>query len=306
MRKIFLALSGTLKRSHNNNTLPVISTLISAIFWGLLWWPLKFFATDGLTGNLIGMTAYAMVGIFALPIVWHQRKLWREEWVLLLLIGLFFAVANITFTTALIQGEVVRVMLLFYLLPVWGALGGVLVLGEKLEKKRCIAITLSLSGVFIIMGGDSILSQPFSMVDMMALVAGFCLSATGVINKLAVKIPMASRSFVPFIFCPLLAALANQIAPAPMPELSMMTWGLLACFAFLWIFGATLLGTYGQANIEASKVSILQVTELFVAIISAVFIGGEILEMKEYIGGALIVIATLLETFEIKALNKYA
>jgi drug/metabolite transporter (DMT)-like permease len=299
-------LTSVVRRSHNNNSLPVISTLIGAVFWGLLWWPLKFFAAFGLTGNLIGITAYGMVGIVAIPIVWLQRKLWRDEWLLLVLIGLFFAVANITFTTALIQGEVVRVMLLFYLLPVWGALGGVLVLGESLSKKRCVAIALSLSGVFVIMGGDSILSQPFSCVDIMALVAGFCLSATSVINKLAIKIPMASRSFVPFIFCPILATFANQIVPVTMPELSLMTWGLLACFAFIWIFGGTLLGTYGQANIEASKVSILQVTELFVAIISAVFIGREILETKEYIGGALIVSATLLETLEIKSVYKSA
>jgi drug/metabolite transporter (DMT)-like permease len=287
--------------SRNNNTLPVISILIGAVFWGLLWWPLKFFSQAGLTGNLMGVTAYAMVGVVAIPIVWYQRKLWRTEWFLLLLIGLFFAVANITFTTALIQGEVVRVMLLFYLLPVWGALGGVLILGEKLSKQRCIAISLSLAGIFIIMGGTAILSQPFSTVDLMALVAGFCLSATGVINKLAVKIPMASRSFVPFIFCPPLAAIANYMNPAPMPDLNLITWGLLACFAFLWIFGATLLCTYGLANIEASRASVLQVTELFVAIISAMFIGSEVLEMKEYIGGTLIIAATIIEAIEVKA-----
>ena len=292
-------LSRPLSGKQNRSALPVISILIGTVFWGLLWWPLKYFAQTGLTGNLIGVTSYAMVGVVAIPIVWSQRKRWREEWMLLILIGLFFAVANITFTTALIQGEVVRVMLLFYLLPAWGALGGVLILGEKLSKQRSLAILISLSGVFIIMGGSSILSQPFSMVDMMSLAAGFCLSATGVVNKLAVKIPMASRSFVPFIFCPPLAALANYFVPAPMPELSLVTWGLLACFAFVWLFGATLLCTFGLANIEASRASILQVTELFVAIISAMFIGGEVLEMKEYIGGAMIVAATLIEAIEI-------
>jgi hypothetical protein len=32
-----------------------------------------------------------------------------------------------------------------------------------------------------------------------------CLYPAGVLNKKALKIPMASRSFVPFIFCPILA-----------------------------------------------------------------------------------------------------
>jgi drug/metabolite transporter (DMT)-like permease len=292
-------LNNALRRSRDNKTLPVISILVGTIFWGLLWWPLKFFSQVGLTGNLIGMTAYSMVGILAIPILWRQKKIWGEEWFLLLLIGLFYAVANITFTTALIKGEVVRVMLLFYLLPAWGAIGGVLILGEKLSKQRCLAIAVSLIGVFVIMGGTSIISQSFSMVDMMALTAGLCLSATGVVNKMATKIPMASRSFVPFIFCPPLATLANYFVPTPMPELDTITWILLTTFAFIWLFGATVFNTYGLANIEASRASVLQVTELFVAIITAMVIGGEVLEMKEYIGGTLIVAATLIEAVEI-------
>lgn len=278
-----------------SKNLPVISILLGAACWGFLWWPLKFFAEAGLTGNLIGMTAYFMVGIVALPIVWRQRQSWRGEWKLLVLIGFFFAMANITFTTALMQGEVVRVMLLFYLLPVWGALGGIFILKEKLSKRRWLAITLSLTGVFVIMGGASLFNQPFSLVDLMSLAAGFCLSATGVVNKKAVQIPMASRSFIPFIFCPPLAMLGNHFVPTSMPEIDLTVWLFLALFAFIWLFGATVFSTYGLANIEASRASILQVTELFVAIITAIWIGGEVLELKEFVGGALIVAATLLE-----------
>lgn len=289
------ALTNAKAGNRFNNNLPVISILIGAACWGFLWWPLKFFADAGLTGNLIGMTAYFMVGIVALPIVWRQRRLWQGEGKLLFLIGIFFGIANITFTTALMQGEVVRVMLLFYLLPVWGALGGVFILKEKLSKQRYIAIMLSLTGVVVIMGGTAVFDQPFSVVDFMSLAAGFCLSASGIINKKAVHIPMASRSFVPFIFCPPLAILGNYFVPTPMPEIGSTIWLLLALFAFIWLFGATVFTTYGVAKIEASRASILQVTELFVAIITAILIGGEVLETKEYIGGVLIVAATLLE-----------
>lgn len=277
-------------------SLPVVSILLGAVFWGFCWWPLKFFADAGLSGNLIGMTAYAMVGLFALPIVWKQRHAWRSEVHLLLLIGVFFGLANITFTAALMQGEVVRVMLLFYLLPAWGALGGVFLLGEKLDKRRCMAIALSLTGVFVILGGADILNQNFSAADTMALAAGFCLSATGVVNKKAKNIPMASRSFIPFIFCPPIALIGNYFVPTSMPVLDAMTWFLLVLFAFFWLFGATLLTTYGIANIETSRASILQVMELFVAIVTAMWLGGEVLTLKEYIGGALIIIATILES----------
>jgi drug/metabolite transporter (DMT)-like permease len=86
---------------------------------------------------------------------------------LLVLIGFFFALANISFNTALMHGEVVRVMLLFYLLPAWGALGGVLFLGEKFSRQRCFAIAISILGVFVIMGIDAI-SWEISLADIMA------------------------------------------------------------------------------------------------------------------------------------------
>ena len=85
-----------------------------------------------------------------------------------------------------------------------------------------------------------------------------------------------------------------------MPEMSLITWGLLAGFAFIWILGATIFTTLGVSNIEASRASILQVTELFVAIISAMVVGGEVLEIKEYVGGALIILASLIEAFDLK------
>lgn len=291
--------SSTVLNVHSSTAssgLPVASILFGAVFWGFCWWPLKFFADAGLSGNLIGMTAYAIVGLVAIPIVWRERHQWRSETGLFVLIGIFFGLANITFTTALMEGEVVRVMLLFYLLPAWGALGGVFLLGERLNKRRCVAIALSLIGVFVILGGAEVLNQPFSKVDMMALGAGFCLSATGVVNKMAQKIPMASRSFIPFIFCPPMALIGNYFSPTTMPVIGAVTWLLLVLFAFFWLFGGTFLTTYGVANMEASRASILQVMELFVAIVTAMWLGGEVLELKEYIGGTLIIIATILES----------
>lgn len=275
--------------------LPVISILLGAVLWGFSWWPLKFFADAGLSGNLIGMTAYTVIGLVAIPILWKERQQWRSEAILLVLIGIFFGLANISFTTALMQGEVVRVMLLFYLLPAWGALGGVFLLGERLNRRRCVAITLSLMGVFVILGGSDVLNKPFSTVDIIALASGLFLSATGVVNKMALKIPMASRCFIPFIFGPPMAFIGNYIAPTPMPEIGLFVWILLVLFAFIWLLGATLLTTYGVSNMEASRASILQVMELFVAIVTAIWLGNEVLELKEYIGGALIITATILE-----------
>lgn len=268
----------------------------SGVAWGLIWIPLKFFAGLGLTGQMLALTAYALLGLAALPLIWRERAAWRGEWRLLLLIGLFFGWANIAFTTALMTGSVLRAMLLFYLLPAWGALGGTLIMHERLNLRRILAVALSLGGVFIIMGGAEVFRQLPTMADAMALSSGFCYTAAGVANRQARRIPLASRTLAPFVGCAVLAAMAALLFSAPaLPPVAGTTWILLLLFAGVWLLGGTLLTTYGVARVEVSRAAILQVMELLVAVISAILIGGESMGLKEWTGAAMIIAATLLE-----------
>ncbi|MDB5774647.1 MAG: putative transrane protein [Herbaspirillum sp.] len=277
--------------------LALAALLGSGIVWGMIWIPLKFFAERGLTGQVLGLTAFALVGLAALPLVWRERAEWRGEWRLLLLIGLFFGWANIAFTTALMTGSVVRGMLLFYLLPAWGALGGLLFLHERLSLRRLLAVALSLGGVAVIMGGAEIFRQAPSVADGMALSAGFCYTAASIVNRKARRIPLISRTMMSFIGCGVVSAATVAFATPDLPQIAGATWGLLLLFACVWLLGGTLLTTYGVTHIEASRAAVLQVVELLVAVISALAVGGETVGLKEGVGAAMIVTATLLEAF---------
>ncbi|MBK4737154.1 DMT family transporter [Noviherbaspirillum pedocola] len=272
-----------------------MALLASGLVWGLCWLPLKGFAQQGLTGNLIGATAYALVALAALPVLWRERHAWRGEGILLAAIGLSFGSANIAFTHALMAGDVVRAMLLFYLLPAWGALGGKLFLNERIGARRLLAVALSLLGVVIIMGGAQVLDGAFSTADGAALAAGFCYAAGGIANRRARRIPVASRTMVTFIGCAGVATIGLLLFPAALPATGLSTWCLLILFAFLWLLGGTLLTTYGVTHIEASRAAVLQVVELLVAVVSALLLGGGSLGMKDWIGGGMIITATLLE-----------
>lgn len=275
--------------------LALMSLLGSGVVWGLSWWPLKFFAEAGLSGHAIGLTAYTLVAAAALPLIWRERAQWRPELKLLLLIGLFFGCANMAFTSALMTGSVVRAMLLFYLLPAWGAIGGALFLNERLGARRLIAVGLSLAGVFVIMGGTDVLAQPLSTADMLALAAGFCYTAASVVNRKARRIPMASRTLISFVGCTVVTLFAMTVSTPQLPALPAFTWIALILFAFVWLLGGTLLTTYGVTHVQASRAAVLQVVELLVAVVSAIAIGGEQMTEKDWIGGSLIIAATLLE-----------
>lgn len=284
--------------ADGRTSLALASLLAGGVVWGLIWWPLKWFAGAGLDGHAIGLSAYSLVGVVALPLIWRERAHWRAEAGYLGLIGLFFGCANMAFTAALTMGPVVRAMLLFYLLPAWGAIGGALFLRERIGPRRLLAVLLSLAGVFAIVGGAAALRQALSVADGMALAAGLCYAAAGIVNRKARAIPLASRTLVAFVGCMAVSWGALGVPGLPVPALPVLpasTWLLLVLFAFVWLLGGTLLTTYGVTHVPASRAAVLQVVELLVAVASSVWIGAEALGAKEWLGGALITAAALLE-----------
>lgn len=275
--------------------MPILSLVASGVVWGFTWLPLKYFASLGLDSHAIAITAYVLVSLLSLPVIWRERSLWRRELHWLLLIGLFFGLANFALNQALMTGTVVRVMLLFFLLPAWGVIGGRVFLKEPLGWRRLLAVALCLAGVFILVGGVDALREPLSVADGAALLAGIVYTAGGICNRVARDIPMASRTLISFVGCAAIGVTGSLVHVPSIPVLPAVDWALLLLFASVWIMGATLLTTYGVTHVPASRAGVVQVIELVVAIVSAVVIGGEALTLAEYVGSGLIVAATLVE-----------
>ena len=133
--------------------LPVAVLLFSSSVWGLSWLPLKAFAEHGLSGPLLALLTYGLVGLVGLPWLWRERALWLRDKRLLLALVVLGGWGNASFVSALVLGDVVRVMLLFYLAPVWSVLGGRLFLGEAVSLRRAGAVALALIGAFLVVGG---------------------------------------------------------------------------------------------------------------------------------------------------------
>jgi drug/metabolite transporter (DMT)-like permease len=268
--------------------------LASGFFWGLTWLPLKHFAQHGLSGLAVTLLAYGAVGLLGLPLVWSQRAGWRGQTRLLVLVGVLGGTANLCFVNALILGEVVRAMLLFYLAPMWSALGGRLFLGERITASRVVTVGLSLVGAGLVLGANADLTAPLRLVDLLAVASGFFYAMQNVASRKADAVPAAPKAVAVFLASGVLAGGAmlalGQAVSAVSPGLVVQLAGFAA-----WMAIAMWTTMYGVTHLEAGRSGVLLVAELLVAAVSAMLIAGERLEGLEWLGAALILFSAFAE-----------
>lgn len=275
--------------------LPVTVLLAASVLWGTAWLPLKALHELGVHGIPLTVVAYGAATLAMLPWLLAQRRQWwaRRHWlVAILVVGGY---ANLAFSSALIYGEVVRVMVLFYLLPVWGVLGGRLFLGERIDNARWLAVLMALSGAVLVLGGDKVLNAGISWIDLLALSAGFAFAMNNILFRARQDIPVPSKVTAMLGGCVLIGALLLSAEVQTWPTVAVTDWAWVAVFGLLWLLAATAGSQWGVTHLEAGRASIIIVMELVAAVVSATLIGGENLAPGEWLGGALILIATVIE-----------
>lgn len=275
--------------------LPVGLLLFSATLWGLSWWPLKAFAAMGLSGPALSLLSYGPVGLCGLYWLLRERAAWRPDarWVLLL--ALVGGWANVAFVTALMRGDVVRVMLLFYLSPVWSVLGGRLFLGEPVGRRRLLAVALALAGLWLVIGGAGAFSAALSAADLLALSAGLAFAGNNLISRATPAVPMGTKTVVVFLGGALVSALMLVWQGLPLPALTLELTGALLLYGFGWLVLAMASWQYGVTHLETGRAGVILITELVVAVVSVTLFGHERLLPGMWLGGLLIAAATVLE-----------
>lgn len=282
-------------RAAPRTWLPLTVLMFSAVMWGVTWWPLKQFGAEGLSGPLISLASYGLVGLVGIPFLLRERHVWRGQIGLLLLLALFGGWANASFVRALMIGDVVRVMLLFYLAPVWSVIGGRIFLHETVTMRRKLAVLISIFGAFLVIGGTNAFATPLSIADFLALSAGLSFAANNLVTRAAHTIPMVSKTFAVFIGCGIVSALMVWQQSAAQPDWSPTLVVTLIAFGFGWLGLATFTTQYGFTHMETGRAGIILIVELLAAVISAVIVGGEQLLPREWVGGTLIASAAVIE-----------
>ena len=288
--------------THPSNRVATGVLLFSASLWGLSWMPLKWFIAQGLTGPMVSLLSYGVVGLFTCVFIWRQRAAWRPQWGLLLALAAVGGWANTSFVNALMLGDVVRVMFLFYLSPVWSVLGGWLFLKEKIPPLRWVAVGVALVGLWLFLGGPGGLDLQFTFVDFLALSAGFCFAANNVIARAAQQVPMVSKTFAVFAGCGVISLVATTALGHTVPtQMRLGVWLAVLAYGFVWLLLATATWQFGVTHIESSKAGVILLAELVVAVLTALWFGDESMTGMEWAGGALITLAAFAEAIDTSA-----
>jgi drug/metabolite transporter (DMT)-like permease len=280
------------------STLAAWALVLNALVWGLSWWPFRVLQSHGLH-PLWATTLIYIFSLFCLllarPLTWRGFRQYPMLWLLLLAAGL----SNVGFNWAVTVGDVVRVVLLFYLMPAWVVLLAWPLLGERPTAGSLLRLVLALAGLVIVLktpGTDW--PVPSSAADWLALMGGFSFALTNILLRRLNQAPAESRILAMFGGGALLAGGVaacgvglGLIAAPPVPGLVWIALTALTSVAFLV---GNLALQYGASRLPASTSSLIMLSEVVFASVSAVLLGAGELSARTLLGGGLIVLAALL------------
>jgi drug/metabolite transporter (DMT)-like permease len=283
--------------------LAVMTLALNALVWGLSWWPLRQLDAEGLhplwaTAAVFVLAALVLTCIS--PSGWRGLIQHRQLGWLMLASGL----TNVGFNWAVTTGDVVRVVLLFYLMPTWALLLAWWMLNERPTRGALARLALALVGVVLVLKTpESPWPLPQDLPDVLALLAGFCFALTNIWLLRLQHTPESSRMVAMFgggalmaVACAVLATWSGIVPPVETPQLAAQ-----AALWAPWVVGlsaAFLISNfalqYGAARLSAHTTAMVMMSEVVFASVSSVALGVSTLTWRIALGGGMIVLAALL------------
>ncbi|MCE9633529.1 MAG: DMT family transporter [Methylophilales bacterium] len=284
--------------ASKQKSLAVTGLLFGAVAWGSVWYPYRILAEAGLPGIQSNLAVYIVA--LLLGCLMFGRQLWRERafsW-LALSMGLAAGWSNVGYILAVLQGEVMRILLLFYLSPLWTVLLSHFLLDERSDKKELMVMVMSVCGMLVMLwqGFDN-LPIPQSGAEWLALSAGFTFALSNVLVRRATHLSVPTKSFWTWVgVCVIcLSFLSIEASPWPaMLKLVSVNWELVLAVGAC-LFSLTLAVQFGVTHIAVNRAAIIFMFELVVGAITSYFLAGEVMSAREWIGGTMIICAALFE-----------
>lgn len=293
-----------MQNSSKQNFLAIFGLLFGAMCWGIIWYPYRMMSDAGVSGVTSSFYTYCIAIILGIPLF---ARHWRGIFKLpksAIWLSIVAGWTNLSYVLAVIDGEVMRVMLLFYLAPLWTLFLARFWLKEAISNAGLMSIVIAMIGAYIMLANpfDSAanhIPMPQNNAEWLALSAGIGFSFTNVIARKSAHLSLAAKSMliwlgvagVSLLFIPFL----TDTFPRPQ-FFTFNNWLIMGIIA-IFIMAATIFVQYGVTKMTALRASVLFLFELIVAAIAAYYLANEAMLLNEWIGGAFIIAAGLLAAF---------
>lgn len=286
---------------NGSRALPALALCFNAFVWGVSWWPFRGLQAQGLHPLWATVLIYAMAVIAIScwrPAAWGQLLRTPALWVLVLASG----TTNASFNWAVTTGDVVRVVLMFYLMPLWAVLLARPLLHEPFTPLALGRVLMALAGAIVVLWPEDGqgLPLPRSAPEWLGVLGGFTFALNNVMLRREAHRPPAARSLAMFCGgCLVALVLATTLAAQgriPGPPAVHTGWVLGALALGAAFLAANLALQYGASRLPAGVTAVVMITEVLFAAGSAVLLGAGTLSPTLVAGGALIVGASLLAT----------
>lgn len=231
--------------------------------------------------------------LMAIMMVARGVPFFRGNYPIMLVGSVLNALRMYLFFTAYIYTSIGNAVLISYTWPIFVAIIGSMYLGEKISRWNMAAMSLAFLGIMVVYA-----NKPFSFGDrdFIGMSAALGTAVVYASSVVVFKKEAAYYKRMEIIFYQnlvgILIFLPFIITNEPLPNSSDIT---------LAVTHATLLGTmgffmffYGLKHLKAATASALSYIEIVSATLLGVFVMGEKLTWNMFLGGAMIIMATVL------------
>ncbi len=280
--------------------LPALALTLNALAWGLSWWPLRYLENNGL--HALWSTALVF-GCAALMLALLQPHLVRQLlhspllWAVMLAAG----ATSASFNWAVTIGDVVRVVLLFYLMPLWTVVLARWMLNEPWTPAILTRMALSVCGAVIVLWPDATSPMswpvPHTLADALGVAGGFFFALNNVLLRKEAAREGGGCALAMFVGGALIAGgcgwwlSGSQLVSWPTPQGHWMLGVLGLSLVFLL---SNLALQYGAARLPANITAMIMMSEVLFAALSTTWWTSSTLRPQVVWGGAIILLAGLL------------
>ena len=272
---------------------PVFSLLLSATLWGVIWYPLRLLEAAGLSGLWTTLASYGAALLLGSLAVIARRGELRHQPLALLILAVSAGWCNVAFILAVLEGTVVRVLLLFYLSPIWAVLLAWLFLGERLSRQATGVFALAIIGALVMLWDPVIgLPWPSAPGDWLAVSSGFAFALSNVMTRQLQQVSVQIKTFASWTGVMVIATTMLLFSGAiALPEVTLSVWLAAAALGWFGIVIMTLAVQYGVTHMPVHRSAVILLFELIAGALSASLLTNEVVRPLEWLGGVLIIAA---------------